>query len=131
MYCKNCGEQFNENQVVCLKCGVKVGDGDSYCANCGKEVIKNATVCLNCGCALKGELNSETKGLNGQNKTTMALVCFFLGGIGIHNFMMGESKKGITKILLSCLFGVGAVLALIDFIKILTEKYTYNPDAYF
>ncbi|MBR2449131.1 MAG: TM2 domain-containing protein [Clostridia bacterium] len=131
MFCKNCGETLNENQAVCVKCGVKVGDGDSYCANCGKNVIKNATVCLNCGCALKSEKNEAKKGLNGQNKTTMALVCFFLGGIGIHNFMMGEKKKGIIKIVFSLLFGIGSILGLIDFIKILTDNYVYNPDAAF
>lgn len=131
MFCKNCGETLNENQAICVKCGVKVGDGDSYCANCGKNVIKNATVCLNCGCALKNEKSEGKKGLNGQNKTTMALVCFFLGGIGIHNFMMGEKKKGIIKIVFSLLLGIGSILALIDFIKILTDNYVYNPEASF
>ena len=25
MYCKNCGEEMNDNQAICLKCGVNVG----------------------------------------------------------------------------------------------------------
>ena len=36
MYCRNCGEPMNDNQAICLKCGVKVGAGTRYCANCGK-----------------------------------------------------------------------------------------------
>ena len=28
----------------------------------------------------------------------MAIICFLLGGLGIHNFMMGENKKGIVKL---------------------------------
>jgi TM2 domain-containing membrane protein YozV len=53
----------------------------------------------------------------------MALVCFFLGGIGVHNFMMGEKRRGIKKIIFSFLCGIGGILALIDFVKILTDKY--------
>ena len=26
MFCKNCGNALNDNQAVCLKCGVKVGE---------------------------------------------------------------------------------------------------------
>ena len=37
--------------------------------------------------------------------------------------MMGEKKKGIIKIILSFVCGIGGILALIDFIKILTDTY--------
>ena len=128
MYCKKCGQEMYENQAICLNCGVKTGEGTSYCANCGKEIDENAAVCLNCGVAVK----KATEGnLNGKDKVTMALICFFLGGLGIHNFMMGEKKKGIIKILFTLLFGIGAILALIDFVKILTDNYVYNPEASF
>lgn len=65
------------------------------------------------------------------NKTLIALVCFFLGGLGIHNFMLGEVKKGIVKIVASLLFGIGIILALIDFIKILAGTYVIDPNAFF
>ena len=129
MFCRNCGEAMNPNQAICLKCGVNAGVGNSFCANCGQPVNPNATVCLNCGVAL----NSAVAGGNGQylggkDKITMALICFFLGGLGIHNFMMGENKKGVVKIVLSLCVGIGGILALIDFIKILTDKYVVDPD---
>ncbi len=128
MYCKNCGEVMNDNQAICLKCGVKTGEGNAFCANCGKEIAANAAVCLNCGVAIKAG-NGEY--LNGKDKIVMALICFFLGGLGIHNFMMGETKKGIVKIVLSICCGIGSILALIDFIKILTDKYVVDPDKAF
>ena len=123
MYCKNCGEVINENQAICLKCGVKKGEGTTFCENCGQPVAQGSEVCLNCGVAVKKAGN-----LNGQDKIVMALVCFFLGGFGIHNFMMGETKKGIFKIVLTCCTGLGGIFALIDFIKILMDKYEVNPD---
>ena len=123
MYCKNCGEQMNDEQAVCLKCGVEAGKGNSFCQTCGQPVNADAVVCVSCGCSLKTEEQKATEKLNGQDKITMALVCFFLGGIGIHNFMMGEKKRGIMKIVFCFLCGISGILALIDFVKILTDKY--------
>ena len=122
MYCTNCGQEMNDNQAVCLNCGVKVGEGKGYCGNCGATVAENAEVCLNCGVSLK-----KKGDLNGKDKVTMALICFFLGGLGIHNFMMGETKKGVLRLVLSLCCGLGGILALIDFIKILMDKYEVDP----
>lgn len=126
MYCKNCGKEMNENQAICLNCGVQTGNGNAYCANCGNPVNADAAVCLNCGVAIKNAaaINGD---LAGKDKVTMALICFFLGGLGIHNFMMGETKKGVVKIVLSLCLGIGGILALIDFIKILMDKYVVDP----
>jgi len=51
-----------------------------------------------------------------QSKTTMILVAFFLGGIGIHRLMMGYSNWWLMLITAG---GCG-IWALIDFIKIIT-----------
>jgi len=126
MYCKNCGEMMNDNQAICVKCGVKTGEGSNFCQNCGNPMNPGADICLACGVAQKKAGN-----LAGHDKITMALLCFFLGGIGVHNFMMGESKKGIFKIVMSLCSGIGAILALIDFVRILTDKYEINPDKLF
>ena len=127
MFCKNCGVEMNDNQAICIKCGVKVGDGTTFCANCGNPVSDpNAEYCLQCGVAHKKTSGSDY--LGGKDKITIALICFFLGGLGIHNFMMGETKKGIVKIVASLCFYLGGILALIDFIKILTDKYEVDPE---
>ncbi len=123
MFCKNCGQQINDNQAICLNCGVKVTDGVNFCANCGNPIAPGAEICLNCGVAVKKAAGD----LAGKDKVTIALLCFFLGGFGVHNFVMGETKKGILKIVLSCT-GISSILALIDFIKILMDKYEVDPD---
>jgi len=126
VYCKSCGEEINANQAICVKCGVKVGEGSAYCANCGSTMNPGASVCVNCGFGVK-----KANNLGGQDKVTMALICFFLGCIGIHNFMMGETKKGVVKIIATLLCGLGYILVLIDFIKILTDSYVVDPDKMF
>ena len=127
MFCRQCGKEMNDNQAICLNCGVKTGEGNAFCANCGNAVDPNAAVCLSCGVAIK----KAGGDLAGKDKMTMALICFFLGGLGIHDFMMGETKKGILRIVLTCCFYLGSILALIDFIKILTDKYVVDPDKFF
>ncbi|MCM1227507.1 MAG: TM2 domain-containing protein [Clostridium sp.] len=129
MYCKNCGAEVNENAAACLSCGANPKVGNKYCANCGKEVNQNQVVCLSCGAKISG--NGGSQDFGNYSKVTMALVCFFLGGLGIHNFMLGETKKGIVKIVASCLCGLGSILALIDFIRILTDNYEVNPEKMF
>lgn len=124
MYCKNCGEPMNDNQAICVKCGVKVGGGSAYCANCGQTISPNADVCMNCGVAVK----KAGGDLNGQDKIVVILVCLFLGGFGIHNFMMGETKKGVFRIIMSLFCGLGSIFALIDLIKIAVGSYVVDPD---
>lgn len=109
-----------------MKCGVKTGEGTAFCQNCGNAVAPDAAVCLSCGVAIK-----KTANYGNYDKMVIALICFFLGGLGIHNFMLGETKKGILKIVLSLCFGIGYILALIDFVRILTDKYEINPDKFF
>ena len=126
MYCKNCGEVLNPNQAICVKCGVKVGEGSTFCSDCGKTVAANADYCMNCGVAIKKA--GKSGDLGGQDKVVMILICLFLGGLGIHNFMMGETKKGVFKIIMSLCCGIGGILALIDLIKIAMGSYVVDPE---
>ncbi|MBR6760668.1 MAG: TM2 domain-containing protein [Oscillospiraceae bacterium] len=131
MFCRNCGAEVNDNQAICLKCGVKAGTGNTFCQNCGNTVDAGASVCLNCGVALKGGAAGGAGDLAGKDKTMMIVICLLLGGLGIHNFMMGETKKGVVKIVASMCFGLGGILALIDLIKICTDKYEVDPTKLF
>lgn len=125
MYCRNCGAEMNDNQAVCIKCGVQTGHGNSFCYNCGQSIGEEAEFCMNCGVALKKKADGD---LNGQDKIVMILVCLFLGGLGIHNFMMGETKKGVFKIIMSFICGIGGILALIDLVKIAMGSYVVDPE---
>lgn len=51
-----------------------------------------------------------------QSKTTMAIICFFLGNLGIHRFMMGYTGLGVLMLLTA---GCCGILTLVDFIRIL------------
>jgi TM2 domain-containing membrane protein YozV len=53
---------------------------------------------------------------SGKSQLTATLLCFFLGGLGIHRFYLGYTWQGIVQIL--TLGGLG-IWVLIDFIRIL------------
>lgn len=49
---------MNEEQAVCLNCGVENGTGKKYCPNCGKEIAaEEAVICVGCGVSLKKTKN--------------------------------------------------------------------------
>ncbi|MFI3325896.1 MAG: TM2 domain-containing protein [Clostridia bacterium] len=103
MYCKNCGQQIDDNAVVCTQCGTNV-DGRP-------QVTVEANVVR----------------VTGQkNKLVAGILGLFLGGFGVHNFYLGFYGKGIVQILL-CWTGISAIWALIEAILILTGH--INQDA--
>ena len=55
--------------------------------------------------------------MSSKTKVAAALLCFFLGGLGVHRFYVGKVGTGILQLL--TLGGLG-IWALIDFIIILT-----------
>ena len=76
MFCRNCSSPVGENAAICVKCGVKVGDGVHYCPNCGTETSPNAAVCIQCGVAL----NQPVPAGEQKSKMTAGLLGIFLGG---------------------------------------------------
>ncbi len=69
MYCKNCGQQIDDNAYVCIHCGVRTSDpimpkksGEvKYCAHCGEQIDPNAYICVHCG-VKTGFVASQKKG---------------------------------------------------------------------
>lgn len=72
-----------------------------------------------------------------KNKLAALLLCFFLGGLGVHRFYIGRNKGGIGLLALSIVgaittaFGFGGILVtivsiwcLVDFICLCTGKLT-------
>lgn len=123
MFCRNCGNQMDNLAAVCVKCGVPAGQGQNFCPNCGGPTQFGAAICTNCGIALAQPIPVGEQ----KSKLTAGLLGIFLGGLGVHNFYLGYTGKGIAQILLSLCFGAGAIWGLIEGIMILTGS--INKDA--
>lgn len=120
MYCKNCGNAMDPNAAICVKCGCAKGVGTAYCPNCGQTVQPGAAVCTACGCALTAAAPAAG---GGKSKLVAGLLGIFLGGWGIHNFYLGNIKKGVLQIVVSLVTcGLGALWGFIEGIMILCGK---------
>lgn len=137
MYCKNCGAQLQPGNPTCLTCGANVGDGNAYCSNCGNAIQPGAVACPNCGFAVNAQTPAQNSTyLNGQDKTLLIVLAILLGNLGVHHFVLGETKKGITKILLTYVgsvitCGIAGIVALVliimDVVKIANGTYVVDP----
>jgi len=69
----------------------------------------------------------QSQSASEHSKVALALVCFFIGILGIHRFMVGKTGSGIAQIVLTCtFFGLiaSSIWALVDLIMILTGSFT-------
>ncbi len=107
--------------MYCEKCGAEIAEGQAFCQKCGAPT----------GVAPVDPKEEKKKKLGGEDKVMMILLAFFLGGLGVHNFMMGENKRGFTKILMSFACGIGWILGLIDLVKIANDTYVVDKTKFF
>lgn len=79
--------------------------------------LKGSKLTLKEKIALKFLKNKMNKESNGKSQLVAALICFFIGGLGIHRFYLGYTWQGIVQLLTA---GGCGIWVLIDFIRILT-----------
>lgn len=125
MYCKNCGEQIDDNACVCIYCGVRTDmpinpkkEGEKrFCAHCGEQIDPNAYICVHCG--VKTGANSTYKRKSGGAAKLCAILSIIvsflsvtflgalLGIVGMSIAIDKSDEKGIklnSEAILFCVF---------------------------
>ena len=92
-----------------------------------------------------GPMGSPQQGVYGEPKSWIAaaLLAFFLGGFGVHNFYLGYTKRGIGQIVLCVLavltawflvgylfMGVLCIWVFVEFVMILARAGSYKTDVH-
>lgn len=114
----------------CTNCGAPLEDGKE-CTSCGNGGSKKATEVKTEEKNESNYSNTTSTNTGAKNKVvTIVLACLFLIGfpLGLHNFYLGYTKKGITQLLLTVIgwlaCGIGPIISwiwsLIDLIQILS-----------
>ena len=97
---------------------------NKFCQNCGKEINEGADVCLGCGKQLRVVVTQTTTNVSGgpqKSKIAAGILGIFFGGLGIHNFYLGYTGKGVTQLLLTVL-GIPLAIILIGFFMIMAAS---------
>ena len=102
-----------------------------YCRKCGSQIEDSAKVCSDCG-EKQRTVNSTVQNAS-KSRLVIGILGILLGTLGIHNFVLGYTGKGLAQLLITTLTcGLGGLIvwiwSLVESIKILTGE--TNEDAY-
>ena len=102
-FCKHCGQKIAEAAVVCPHCGCQV-EQLKQTENTQPNIVINNT---NTNTNTNNNVNAGIYHMKAKNKWVAFLLCFFLGGLGIHKFYEGRIGMGILYLLTVGLCGIG------------------------
>lgn len=126
MYCSNCGNNMNDGDAFCAKCGATRSIDHKTCPKCGTPIARNERFCSNCGCAVEPPVSSYSTHVQ-KSRLVAGLLGILIGGIGIHNFYLGNNTRGVLQIIVTLVTcGVGAVWGFIEGILILCRHINYD-----
>ncbi len=92
MYCRNCGTELQMGEKTCKKCSYTRGFGVDYCPDCGAATEARARKCPQCEGTLFVMRNTKPR-----NRVLAAVLAFFLGAFGVHNFYLGYMRRGLLQ----------------------------------
>ena len=139
MFCPNCGSQAPDGANNCPNCGAALNGGAN--TNYGSGPINDGnqnfgtTDTFNNGANQYQSNNQQSQPNNGnptggerKSKLVAGLLGILLGGIGVHNFYLGNTTRGIIQIVVTFVTcGIGSLWGLIEGILILCGN--INTDA--
>lgn len=128
--CPECGGDktisAGGNKYVCQYCGATFVNASETiapavntpptvnCQYCGGEIVMGAQKCRHCGEWLTSRpvaaapqpvyvQSGQQQYTSSKSKVTAALLAFFLGELGIHEFYLGKNGAGLAFLLIFCL----------------------------
>ena len=88
------------------------------CPHCQNEVSPEAQACPQCGHPISRESSPKSSGESSpKSRIAAALLCFFFGYLGLHNFYVGKFGSGLFQLGLSIFFSFGGGLAMIPLLS--------------
>lgn len=111
-------KQVNQNQVQKTAIKKVVKESSVKISTPEKLVIKQENIAAKSLMKKENAKNAPAPS-GGKSWIVAVLLCFFLGGLGIHRFYLGYTGIGILELLTGGFFGI---LWMIDFVRILIKN---------
>ena len=88
--------------MYCTNCGARLEDGAVFCTNCGHRVSQYTQQRKN----ILDDLNEGYQTLMSRPKSKLiaGILAIVLGSVGIHDFYLGYTKKGVIHLLMYVFF---------------------------
>ncbi|TJY57215.1 NINE protein [Sinimarinibacterium sp. CAU 1509] len=103
------------------------GPDEKFCSECAAVISSRAEICPKCGVRQMAPPASISLGAttpNGKSRVSAAILAFFLGGLGVHKFYLGQVGWGVIY-LLFCWTFIPSIVAFVEFILLLTMSDEY------
>lgn len=109
----------------CTNCGAEVGPGVNKCAYCGVAIASHGAHAPPPPPGYAPPPMSASAGDEQKSKVAAGVLGILLGCLGVHNFYLGYTTKGIIQLVITLgTFGAGAFVSaiwgLVEGIMILT-----------
>ena len=110
MYCKNCGKEIEDGNVLCAECGVKESIEGNTETVVTEPVREEKAEEISATIDVETEKNTEgqkqtvvndPKSSDPKSKMAAGLFGIFLGAYGVHNFYLGYMTKAIIQVSVS------------------------------
>ncbi len=113
-----------------------------YCNNCGSEMANDAKFCPVCGRPVQqsgprqethnvyqGYVQNTPYAAPPKSRLLAGILALLFGGIGVHNFYLGNTTRGVIQIVVSLVTcGLGSIWGFVEGILILCRQ--INVDGY-
>ena len=152
-FCVNCGAKLQPGYEFCSQCGHKNPAGESAgqtpstktCPKCAAELSDKIVIWPRCGYDF-GQTQNAARGETAygpyqgsanygqiakppRSRLVAGLLGILIGGLGIHNFYLGFTTKGVIQIVLTVLTcGIAALWGFIEGILILCNQINVDAD---
>lgn len=105
-HCATCGNPVSDGARYCDRCGATVEPSPTSCPRCGTPCQPQDIHCSNCGYPLQNPGNYyygpySQPGYRTRSRFLAGILAILLGALGVHNFYLGFTQRGVIQLLLS------------------------------
>lgn len=122
LYCPNCHTRVAATASLCSNCNENLVVPSSSGSSTQNSYTGTSSYSVSSPAAASNSTRYNSK-VSDKSRAAAAILCFLLGGLGIHRFYVGKIGSAILQIISCCVF-IGFIWVIVDFIMIIVGSFT-------